>query len=117
METSLLIALVLLLPVVAFGIRIRKQLKRGQIYRADRLVRSELNRMHRHTLWTVLLCVAMLVIAGFVPSTRVAFGISALIMLFGILPLRTIFIEKGIRFNRNGKPQSTPDHDTKTADY
>lgn len=106
MERSLLIATVLALPLAAFGVHVLLQLRRGQIYRADNLVRAELNQMHLHTVWSVLMCALMLVGAVFIPSTRLWLGLSASLMLFVILPLRTIFIEMGIRYNRNGIPKS-----------
>lgn len=104
MERSTFFVVVLAVPVALFLGLMLVRLKRGQFYRASDLVRSELNQMHRHTVWTALLCVAMLVVAGLVPSSRIYIGASALIMLLGILPLRTLFIELGVRYNRNGKP-------------
>ena len=106
MERSLLLVILIVFPLALFWILLLVRLCRGQIYRADNLVRTELNRMHRHTGWTVLLCVLMLIVAAFVPTTRLYLGLPALIMLFGILPLRTIFIEMGVRYNRNGKPMN-----------
>jgi len=104
MERSLLLAILLSFPLAIFLLLMLHRLRRGQLYRADNLVRAELNQMHRHTIWTVLLCISMLVVAAIVPSTRLYLGLSSLIMLLGILPLRTIFIEMGVRYNRNGKP-------------
>ena len=104
MERSLLLVILIAFPLAVFWILILMRLRRGQIYRADTLIRTELNKMHRHTGWTVLQCVLMLVVAAFVPTTRLYFGLPALIMLFGILSLRTIFVEMGVRYNRNGKP-------------
>lgn len=109
MDRLLFFVLLLVFSVASFCILILFRLWRGQIYRADDLVRTELNQMHRHTLWTALRCVFMLVAAAFVPSTRLYLGGSALVMLLGILPLRTIFIEMGVRYNRNGKPKNALD--------
>ena len=74
--------------------------------RADHLERTELNQMHRHTLYAVVLCVGMLVAAVVFPSIRLAFGMSSLVMLLLVLPLRTVSVEMGIRYNRNGKPKN-----------
>mgnify|MGYP003382392780 CR=1 FL=1 len=108
MERSLLIAIVLVLPLSAFLVRILLRLQRGQIYRADNLVRAELNQMHRHTVWTVLMCTSMLVGAAFIPIARLrlCLYLTAFAMLLIILPLRTIFIEMGVRYNQNGKPKN-----------
>lgn len=107
MERSTLFVILLAMPLALFWALMLLRLKRGQIYRADDLVRCELNRMHRHTIWTALLCASMLVVAAFLPSTRLYLGLSALIMLLGVLPLRTLFVELGVRYNRNGKPEDT----------
>ena len=107
MERCISFVILLGVPVALFWGHMLLRLKRGQIYRADKLVRSELNQMHRHTIRAALLCVSMLVVAAFLPSARLYLGLSALIMLLGILPLRTLFIELGVRFNRNGKPDDT----------
>ena len=104
-QTTLFIIL-LVLPAALFWCVILLRLRRGQIYRANELKRAELNRMHRHTLWNAAGCLAMLVVCAFVPSARMYLGLAALVMLLGILPLRTVFIEMGVRYSRNGKPKN-----------
>jgi len=81
-------------------------LQQGRIYRTGDLDRPSLNQMHRHTLWTALLCFGMLAITASMPWFRIYLGIPSLVMLLGILPLRTVFIEMGFRYNRNGKPRN-----------
>ena len=109
MEGWIVMALLAAPGVALFWMFILLRLWRGQIYRADVLVRAELNQMHRHTLWTAVMCAAMLVVTAFVPVARLYVIAPSLIMLFGILPLRTVFVEMGLRYNRNGKPkEATP---------
>ena len=46
----------------------------------------------------------MLLVAALVPGVRLCFGISAFVMLLFVMPFRTVFIEMGTRYNRNGRP-------------
>ena len=106
MDRLLFFALLIVPPCAVFSGLTLLRLWRGQIYRADDLDRVELNRMHRHTVWNALLCAVMLAVAVAFPSVRLYLGFSALVMLLFVLPLRTVFIEMGIRYNRKGKPRN-----------
>lgn len=73
---------------------------RKRIYRVKTLNRKELNRMHRYTAFSVLLCLAMLFAGVWIPGARMPLVASAAFMLLLILPLRTVMIEMGVRYRR-----------------
>ena len=83
--------------------------QRKRIYRAKTLDRGELNRMHRHTAFTALLCLAMIVVGWWFPDVRFAFVLSAAMMLIFVLPLRTLMIENGVRYRHSGTPPTARD--------
>lgn len=85
-------------------------LNRSRLYRATDLKRAELNRMHRHTLITVAMCMAFIAVGLVIPAVSAPFIWTALVMLVIVLPLRTVMIELGVRRHpRNHASNSTVD--------
>ena len=68
MNQQLILVLALFLPLALTSLLFLYRLWRGQIYRANDLNRDELNKMHRHTLFTVALCFVFLLVAIAFPS-------------------------------------------------
>lgn len=83
--------------------------QRKRIYRVTTLNRGELNRMHRHTAFTALFCLAMLVAGWWFPDFRLPLVFTAAMMLVLVLPVRTLMIEKGIRYRHSRTPPQAPD--------